>query len=256
LSVSPLNWRVQHFEVVDSTNDWLRARALDGEAEGLVAIADYQSAGRGRLDRTWESPAGSSLLCSILLRPAVTNDDLQLVVAAVALSARAALARLCALETVLKWPNDLLVGHRKLAGLLAELVWHDGDVAVVVGIGVNLTFDGPPAVQSTSVLEASGMTITARSLLEELLVELVERRERLDSAAGRRALRDEYMGCLATIGRRVRVERGDGVVVGIARGVDETGRLIVDFLGDTMVFAAGDVVHVRGEDDSDDDGGA
>jgi len=191
-------------------------------------------------------------LCSVLLRPRVDTNDLQLVVAAVALSARAALVRLCDLATVLKWPNDLLVGGRKLAGVLAELVRDGTDVAVVVGIGVNLTFAGPSTVNSTSVLDASGESITARSLLDGLLVELAGRRAQLDSDVGRMALRDEYVAALATVGRRVRVEQRDGVVVGTARGVDEFGRLVVDVNGDTMVFAAGDVVHVRADDN---DGG-
>ena len=245
--MSAPNWRVQHFEVVDSTNDWLRAQAMANAPEGLVALADFQSAGRGRLDRSWEAPAGSSMLCSILLRPAVAADDLQLVVAAVALSARAAIARLVGLATTLKWPNDLMVGDQKLAGLLAELVGIGPEVAVVVGIGVNLTFAGPAAVSSTSVLDACAVTISARELLDGVLIELAGRREQLESEAGRASLRGEYEAALATIGQRVRVEQRAGAVVGVARGVDEAGRLVVDVDGRPQVFAAGDVVHVRNE---------
>ena len=250
--MSPLNWRVQHFDVLESTNDWLREQALAGQPEGLVAVADYQSAGRGRLDRTWVAPAGTSLLCSFLLRPAVSNDELQLVVAAVALSARAALGELCGLATTLKWPNDLLVGERKIAGLLAELVWHDDVASVVVGIGVNLTFAGPATLHATSVLESSGAPLTASALLDAMLRELTGRRELLDTATGRAELRDEYVAHLSTIGRHVRVELHDGVVRGVARAVDDVGRLVVDVDGETIVFASGDVVHVRADGDEGD----
>ena len=108
--MSSIVWRIEHFDVIDSTNTWVGERALEGAPEGLVAVADFQSAGRGRLDRRWESPPSASLLCSILLRPDVAPDQLQLVVACVALAARAALVRLCGVRPALKWPNDLIVG--------------------------------------------------------------------------------------------------------------------------------------------------
>src|ERR1700691_3996377 len=115
-------WRVEHFEEIDSTNSYLKQRVVEGCAEGLVALADFQTAGRGRLDREWVSPPRSSLLCSIVLRPALDAEELQLVVAAVALATRQALERLSGLRAQLKWPNDLIVGSRKLGGLLAEIV--------------------------------------------------------------------------------------------------------------------------------------
>src|SRR5665213_3461488 len=92
--MSSIVWRIEHFAEIDSTNTWLAQKAVDGLPEGLVCVADFQTKGRGRLERTWESPADASLLCSILLRPDIDPDQLQLVVAAVALAARAALVRL------------------------------------------------------------------------------------------------------------------------------------------------------------------
>ncbi|HEY5092336.1 MAG TPA: biotin--[acetyl-CoA-carboxylase] ligase, partial [Acidimicrobiales bacterium] len=144
-------WRIEHFDEVDSTNSWVAQKANEGAPEGLVAFADFQSAGRGRLERTWESSRGSSLLCSILLRPDLSPDQLQLVVACVALAARAAIVRLSGVRPALKWPNDLIVGDAKLAGLLAEIVLVDERLAVVVGIGVNLTNEGPGNVLTTNV---------------------------------------------------------------------------------------------------------
>jgi BirA family biotin operon repressor/biotin-[acetyl-CoA-carboxylase] ligase len=247
--VSSIVWRVEHFDVIDSTNTWVSARALEGAPEGLVAVADFQSAGRGRLDRRWESPAGASLLCSILLRPNVGPDQLQLVVACVALSARSALVRLSGVRPALKWPNDLIVGESKIAGLLAEIVSVDERLAVVVGIGVNLTDEGPAEVVSTSVRAESGVTITAPALLDIVLEELETRRVLLESAEGQKDLRDEYRRALVTLGQLVRVERATDVIIGLARSVSEYGELLVESNGATVAISAGDVVHVRPHED-------
>jgi len=243
LTVDPTVWRVEHFDEIDSTNTYVKDRAH--QPEGLVALADFQTAGRGRMDRSWVSPPRSSLLCSILLRPALAPDQLQLVVALVALSARSALERLSGLRTALKWPNDLVVGGDKVAGLLAEIVPQGTALSVVVGIGVNLTYDGPEGVAATSVRAATGLTIAPRALLDILLEEIDVRRALLNDVSGRRALREEYVGALATIGQRVRVEQSDETLYGLAVGVDEEGRLCVDIDGAVRTFSVGDVVHVR-----------
>lgn len=243
--MSSIVWRIEHFDVIDSTNTWMAERALEGAPEGLVAFADFQSAGRGRLDRQWESPPGASLLCSILLRPDLAPDQLQLVVACVALAARAALVRLSGVRPALKWPNDLIVGDAKIAGLLAEIVSVDERLAVVVGIGVNLTHQGPANVLSTSVRSASGVTITPPALLDILLDELEARRALLDSADGQASLRDEYRRALVTLGQMVRVERTNDAIVGLAKSVDEFGQLIVLVEKDEVLVTVGDVVHLR-----------
>jgi BirA family biotin operon repressor/biotin-[acetyl-CoA-carboxylase] ligase len=243
LTVDPTVWRIEHFDELDSTNTYVKGRA--DEPEGLVAVADFQTSGRGRMDRRWVAPARSSLLCSILLTPGLEPDQLQLVVALVALSARSALARLSGLRVALKWPNDLVVGGDKVAGLLAEIVSRGHELRVVVGIGVNLTYEGPEDVAATSVVAQTGLTIAPRALLDILLEEIDVRRALLDDVVGRLALREEYVGALATIGRHVRVERVDETLWGVALGVDEEGRLLVEIEGAVRTFSVGDVVHVR-----------
>jgi BirA family biotin operon repressor/biotin-[acetyl-CoA-carboxylase] ligase len=247
LGVDPTVWRVEHFDEIDSTNTYVKDRAA--EPEGLVALADFQTAGRGRMDRRWVSPPRSSLLCSILLTPGLPPEQLQLVVALVALSARSALERLCGLRVALKWPNDLVVGADKVAGLLAEIVPHGDELRAVVGIGVNLTYDGPEDVQATSVLAQTGLTISPRALLDILLEEIDFRRALLADVSGRLALRDEYVGALATIGQRVHIEQSDETLRGLAVGVDQEGRLLVDVEGVVRTFSVGDVVHVRAGED-------
>jgi BirA family biotin operon repressor/biotin-[acetyl-CoA-carboxylase] ligase len=116
---------------------------------------------------------------------------------------------------------------------------------VVVGIGVNLTYDGPEGVAATSVRAETGLTIAPRALLDILLEEIDFRRAQLNDASGRLALREEYVGALATIGQRVRVVQADETLHGLAVGVDEEGRLRVDIDGAVRTFSVGDVVHVR-----------
>ena len=126
---------------VDSTNRVVRHEADAGVAEGLVVIAEHQTAGRGRLGRTWEAPASSAVLASILLRPGLAPSDLHLVTAAVALAARAACSSIGGVAVDLKWPNDLLAGEAKLAGILAEA----SRGAVGGGSGLNVATCPPGA---------------------------------------------------------------------------------------------------------------
>lgn len=242
--MNPITWRVEHFEEINSTNTYVSVKAKEGASEGLVARADYQSAGRGRLDRTWEAPPRSALMCSILLSPPTSPDEMQLVVAAVALSARSALGALCSVYPQLKWPNDLIVDDKKIAGLLAEVVHSENGITIVAGIGINLT-DSPEGLPATNALKVSGVTITPEALLEKLLEELNIRRGLLDTEAGRQMLRAEYESVLETIGRSVIVEQSDAMFPALATGIDATGRLILNAAGEEKIISVGDVIHVR-----------
>lgn len=245
--MSSVRWNVEEFASIDSTNTYVAQRALEGADEGLVARADYQSAGRGRLDRTWEAPPRSGLLTSILFRPSSTESDLFLYTVLVALSARAALVRLCGVRPDLKWPNDLLVGDRKLGGVLAEL--RDAPVgrrALVVGIGINLTTEGPPEAHGTSVVREAAVTIEPRALLDILLEEVGNRIELLRHEQ-RDVLASEFAAALCTVGRRVRVDSPRGVVTGVAEGVTAQGSLLVQTPDGVVAVDVGDVTHVRHE---------
>lgn len=190
-------------------------------------MTDFQTAGRGRLGRTWEAPPGSALLCSVLLRPSRVSH---LVVACVALAGRDAAREVAGVDADLKWPNDLLVGGRKLAGVLAEA---DVDQrAVVVGIGMNLTAAPPGA----AMLGAGD-----RDEVLDALLAAIDRRypDRWDEVAS------EYRSACATIGQAVRVELHDETFTGTAADVDDDGRLLVDVGVCLRTVSAGDVVHLR-----------
>jgi BirA family biotin operon repressor/biotin-[acetyl-CoA-carboxylase] ligase len=243
--------------VVDSTNRVLADAARAGAGEGLAAVADEQTAGRGRLGRSWVGPPGSALLCSFLFRPDLERADLHLLTMAVALAARAACAEVAGVLPALKWPNDLELAGRKLAGVLAEAV---GDPpAVVVGIGLNLTWpdvhpDGDAetgdelsaiAAGATS-LRREGATSTERDeLLASLITHLNARYGLLGAPAGRGQLLEEYRAASSTIGGEVRVELAGSTFSGTAVGVTDQGRLLVETDGSLREVEAADVVHLR-----------
>jgi BirA family transcriptional regulator, biotin operon repressor / biotin---[acetyl-CoA-carboxylase] ligase len=230
---------VRWFDSLDSTNRYLLDEARRGAPEGLVVVADYQTAGRGRRDRGWVAAPGASLLVSVLLRPSLTPERTPLVAMACGVAMAEAVARVAGFAPGLKWPNDLVVNDRKLAGILAEA---DGD-AVVVGAGVNVEWwDFPPELAETATacnVEA-GHPVDRRDLLESFLAELDRRSGDLDGVV------EEYRARLATLGRRVRVERSGGDLVGRAVGVGGTGELrLEDDHGAVVEVHVGDVVHLR-----------
>lgn len=242
--VTKVTWRVEHLDQVDSTNSWLARRAGERASEGDVVYANFQSAGRGRLSREWVAPVGTSLLCSVLLEPGPLDGSPQMFVVAAALSMCEALGRLSGVRPQLKWPNDILYGDDKVAGLLAEVV----RTQIVVGLGLNLTAVDPAFASATTVLEATGVVLTPRDVLDAYLAALARRRELLDSSRGRVMLHEEFEANLLTLGRTVRAQLSSEMVHGRAVGVDETGALLIDTGSDVRVVSAGDVVHLRGEE--------
>jgi len=227
---------VTWFRNVDSTNRYLLQRAAAGAAEGEVAVADEQTAGHGRLGRSWVAPPGSALLVSVLLRPELPPERVHLVTLAAGLAALDALHTLGAPAVVaapepiaLKWPNDVVIGDRKLAGILAEA---DGGGAVVVGMGCNVRPDAlAPELREIAVAAA----VDREDLLVEWLRAYDARLAGLDRVVA------DAAACSATLGRRVRVELARETFAGTAEALTEEGYLVVD--GRTV--NAGDVVHLR-----------
>src|SRR5438876_4697526 len=159
-----IEWEVRRFAELDSTNRRVLDEARAGAAEGLVVVADHQTAGRGRLGRTWVAPPGSSLLVSVLFRPGSLEAG-HLLTTAVALAACDACERVAGVAPDLKWPNDLLVGNLKLGGILAEA---DG-AAVVVGLGLNVNRASGAPETAVALGELAERDVDADALLAELL---------------------------------------------------------------------------------------
>jgi len=235
-------WPVEVLAEAGSTNALLADRARNG-AEPQVLVTEHQTAGRGRLDRTWETPDRAALTFSLLLRPTLEAHRWPW------LPLYAGLAVADALPpglVDLKWPNDVLVDDRKLAGILVERVDTPAGAAAIVGIGLNVstTRDELPVDAATS-LDLEGVSLDRTDLLRDLLGSL---RRQYDAwlAAGDEWLRGRYTERCATIGREVRVALpGDVALTGRATGIDGSGRLLVESAGGEVAVGAGDVVHVR-----------
>jgi BirA family biotin operon repressor/biotin-[acetyl-CoA-carboxylase] ligase len=264
-------WReIRVIPETGSTNAVLLGEARAGAAEGLVLVAESQTAGRGRLGRSWSSPPRAALTCSVLLRPAgVPPPARAWLPLLTGIAVAAALRAEAGVAAGLKWPNDVLVGDRKVAGILAEA---HGD-AVVAGVGLNVTLTRAelPVPTATSLLLEDAACLDRGRLLAAVLTELASRYtawaagpDAAAPGAGPRpapgppapgppvpgppaeSLRAEYLRWCVTIGREVRVELpGGALLTGTATDVDEAGRLAVRTGPGSTLVGAGDVVHVR-----------
>ncbi len=240
---------VRALATVDSTNRLLLDEAAQGAADGTVVVADHQTAGRGRRDRSWSAPPAAALLASVLLRPRVPVEQRHLVTVAAGLAAVEAVAASTGVRPGLKWPNDVVAGEpeRKLAGILAEV--GPGD-AVVLGVGLNLRGAAvDPAVRHLAVAvdELGGRPTSRPDLLVAFLRRLEGALGLLEVLDGTVELLRRYRDDCVTIGRPVRVElAGTDPLVGTAVGVPDDGRLVVESPGGALAaVTAGDVVHLR-----------
>ena len=262
---------VRWVAVTGSTNADALALAREGAPEGVVVVADHQTAGRGRRDRRWVAPPGASLLVSSLLRPPSRVAGSVTLAAGVALAE--AVETVAGVEARLKWPNDLVVavpeaGERKLAGILAEADWPAGStisggyrapaaderVVVVVGVGVNVTWPADLAALGGDAAEVAGIAaaldwvgpeVDRVDLLVAFLRGFAARYATLVEAGPGDVLA-AWRRRSATLGRRVRVDVGRGDIEGTAVDVTGEGHLVVETReGDRRTVAVGDVVHLR-----------
>jgi BirA family biotin operon repressor/biotin-[acetyl-CoA-carboxylase] ligase len=248
---------VRRFGTIDSTNRYLLDEARAGAPAGVVAVAEHQSAGRGRLGRRWEAPPGSNLLMSVLLRPGLPPDEWHLASAALCLAAVDGVRDATGLVLSVKWPNDLHSPEGlKVAGVLAEADLGGAPAGapppVVVGIGLNVNWPGserdlPPELAglATSLRLLTGREVDRTVLLDRILGRLADRAVALESPSGRSALADDLGARCTTVGARVRVDLPHRSFEGTATGLTPSGHLSVDEDGVAVTVVAGDVVHIR-----------
>ena len=242
-----------HVERTGSTNEDLKRRARAGAPEGLVLSADEQTDGRGRRGRTWIAPPGSSLLLSILLRPAwlLPVDGFFLTILGAVASAEA-VEQSTGLAAELKWPNDLELGGRKVGGILAETEVGGAELKwTVVGIGINVNWDPSEipqiAARATSLSRTAGREHPRAPLLRALL-------QRLDywylglREGSRDGIFDAWRRRLTTLGQEVSVEQAGTMIHGVAKDVTAQGALLVrDHAGTTHELTAGEVTVRRSD---------
>lgn len=243
----------QQVEVISqtgSTNADLSALAASGSVpNGSVLLTTFQSSGRGRLDRSWSAPPGASLALSMFVLPGDVDWQhwtwLPLICG---MAVSEGIRRATGVETVLKWPNDVMVGDRKLCGILAEQVSTPQGPGCVIGVGINtdLTEDQLPVPWATSLFLAGASTRNKTTVAATVLRAFALLYENWHRDFDAEALSRAYVARCATIGRQVRVVlSGQESVTGRAVAIDDSGRLVVRTGDGTRVFGAGDVVHLR-----------
>ncbi|MDF1488907.1 biotin--[acetyl-CoA-carboxylase] ligase [Tessaracoccus caeni] len=240
-------WRpVEWVPTTGSTNADLSARARLGETEGAVRIADEQTSGRGRLARTWVSPARSSVAISVLLKPehGPTAWGWLSLLAGMAITEALEELSPAGVSVELKWPNDVLIDGKKVCGILSERIEHADGARAVVGMGINiaLTEDELPVPNATS-LALAGFEVNTLDVVAGVLrhFENLYRGWREDPD-----LRVAYQRRCASVGAELRIVVSDTeTVTGRGVGVDEFGRLLVETARGVRAFAVGDVIHAR-----------
>ncbi len=259
LQTRTLGWALHILEETDSTNTAALALAQQGAGHGTVVAADRQTAGRGRLGRRWFSPPGQNLYCSVILRRTPPGDrrwdDGSWLPLISAVAAARAIRTVTGLNSLLKWPNDILIGERKVGGLLCEGGGTSSQSAyVVVGIGINVntrreSFPEDLRDLATSLRSETGRQVNRAALLAGWLSELEGQSNAL--WAGRREeIGREYTSLCSTLGHRVRVSLAGGQVVeGLADSLGPDGSLNIKRdggeTGPLVEIHAGDVVHLR-----------
>jgi BirA family biotin operon repressor/biotin-[acetyl-CoA-carboxylase] ligase len=254
LSARVVGREIRYLAEVDSTNRHAYALGEADAEEGLVVIADRQSAGRGRLGRTWESPPGVNLYLSILLRPPLPPQAAPQLTFLSALAVARAITAVSGLQPTLKWPNDVLIGGRKVAGLLNEMSAESDRLRfVVLGIGVNLNmtaaqFPADLRAPATSLLLAGGVPIS-RALFGKTLLEQLDRLYGEYLLRGPAPIMAAWEAHCDMVGRVVEVDEGGGrKMCGTVAGIDRDGALLLTRAdGSTERILAGDV-SVRSEE--------
>ena len=229
--------RIVHRRVVGSTMDVARELAEQGEPEGVVVATEEQTAGRGRFDRAWVSPRSLNLSFTALLRP--TAAQLPFVNMAATLATAHAASRFCNAQARVKWPNDVRIGGRKIAGILIETAASSGGLAyALVGIGVNVNFDPADhpeiADLATSIRRETGRAADRSAVLETLLAHFDDLYAEVRHGA---SLTPRWAATLETLGRQVRLSWQGRAVEGRAESVDERGNLVLR-LDDGSAFTA------------------
>jgi BirA family biotin operon repressor/biotin-[acetyl-CoA-carboxylase] ligase len=245
-----LGTRFHYFRELDSTNNYARVLAEAGAPEGEVVIAEQQTQGRGRLARRWESPPYANLYCSVILRPTLPPPRAPQITLAAAVALSDAVAGFSRVPPVIKWPNDILAGGKKLAGVLTEAVSDSRKIQfVILGIGVNLNYAleaMPPEIRrrATSLSLLAGQSVSREDFLRRLIQDL-DRCYAILEEQGFAPLAPRWDLRFGLRGRAVRVEMTDGAITGRALGIDADGLLIVESAGERHRIVAGDVIPVE-----------
>ncbi len=229
------------FDSIDSTNRYARRLAEQQAPEGTVVLAEHQSAGRGRLERSWLAQPHTSILCSVVLYPALGPEYLFRLTMAASIAVVDCLRETAGVSAGIKWPNDIYVDGLKICGILTEVdCAHDSVRYAVVGMGLNVnsTFKGTELQEQA----ASLADITGREWpRQELLQGLLQHFDRAYARLGDAGLQEQWQLRCLHLGKRVRILDGPAVLEGIARGISDKGHLLLERSGAVEEIICGDV---------------
>lgn len=249
-----------HFETIDSTNKKAAELAREGAAHGTLITADAQKAGMGRRGRNWSSEKDAGIYMSMLLRPEIGADKASMITLVAALAVERVIAKVC--EDVvkkeatvvtdlprIKWPNDIVLNKKKICGILTEMALNGTEIDyVIIGIGINVNNkDFPEEISDTasSLFLELGKEIDREMLITEVWKQFAVYYELFMQTGDLSLLREEYEAVLINKGKKVKVLDPLGEYVGIAKGITNTGELIVDTEGN-LRYVSGGEVSVRG----------
>ena len=244
-----MNFTIVRFDSVESTNTEALKHARLGAEEGLGVIARQQTAGRGRQGRTWISPMDAGLYLSLVLRPKIEAKFLPLITLAAAVAVHDTLNEI-GIESDIKWPNDILANEKKICGILAETTETDRGLAVILGIGVNVSNNSiPPDLKAsaTSIEQGPGRQIATAELERSLLRQIDVRYSHLNESNGPASVIDAWAERSTYFrGKDVRVTLTEKSFIGVTDGLDANGALRVKLPnGEVSVIQAGDVERLR-----------
>jgi len=242
--------RIVYYEETDSTNLRIKQLAAEGAEEGLVAWADYQTAGKGRRGRTWESPAGKNLYFSLLLRPRFSPEKAPMLTLVMAYSVARATKKVAGPQPQIKWPNDLILGQKKICGILTEMTLKGTEVDyVVIGVGVNVnitTFPEELSDKATSLYLEKGEEADRELLLREILAEFENQYEQFIKIQDLSFIQEEYNQVLVNKDKEVLVLEPGNEYQAKALGINSRGELLVEKKDGSQEAVFAGEVSVRG----------
>lgn len=236
--------KVYSFETIDSTNSCARALASNGAAEGTLVVAESQTAGRGRFGRAWVAEAGENLIFSLVLRPDIPPDQVNLLPLVIAVAVARGIRRAVSLPVYCKWPNDLLLHGKKFAGILLESAFgRPGVEYVIVGIGINVNqriFPENLRARATSLALEGGQPVNRLRLFHAVLEALEQEYDTFSSSTDQDIL-SAWLSLAPIIGKRVTADMQGVVVSGTVSGISPDGGLQLHTDAGAITLFAGDV---------------
>ncbi|MDD5654998.1 MAG: biotin--[acetyl-CoA-carboxylase] ligase [Candidatus Omnitrophica bacterium] len=239
--------KIYYFDTASSTNDIAMQLASKGAPEGTIILSESQTKGRGRLNRAWISPKYKGIYLSVILKPDILPKDAPVLTLLAGVSACEALKEVCGVDSLIKWPNDILAQNKKLGGILTELNAETDEIHhIVIGIGLNVNNDKKSLLPSaTSLKELGGENVSRLKLLQEFLRRLEENYLVFQKKGGAATI-EKWRRLSDTLGRHVRIISHKEHIEGQALDIDTDGGLLVrQGSGIMRKVMTGDVVHCR-----------